>query len=112
MSVEDAVVWVDKLSGMDSASDIAGFLRAEGVAGELSSSFHCVVAEFLREKTGVHAIVTAIQVTVWETKSKDGVFLPVTQSVRRPSSTLHEFITLFDQGDYPELTRPATAKHV
>lgn len=101
MSLEDAVTWVEKLSGMDSADNIGEFLRTEGITGSTNSRLHCVVAEFIREKTGVHAVVTAPLVTVWETQ--DGVFLTGTQSTLRPSHNLTHFITMFDLGRYPEL---------
>lgn len=107
MSVEDAVVWVGKLSEMDSPNTIAEFLKSEGVTGHLVSPGRCVVAEFLWEKTGV---ISRVRYTSVETQSvesfRDGEPCPEVRGISETSKTLGEFLMNFDRGNYPELTKP------
>jgi hypothetical protein len=92
--MSELTLWIEKLNGM-TVRDIHALMVAEGVRGKECGAYTCVIAEFLRRK--VRRIIA-----VGPSMSQD-----FTNSTRQTffshSDELNEFITAFDNGEYPEL---------
>jgi hypothetical protein len=87
--------WVEKLNGM-TVRDIHALMVAEDVRGKECGAYTCVIAEFLRRK--VDRIIA-----VGPNMSQDFTNSP-RQTCFSHSDELNEFITAFDNGEYPELS--------
>lgn len=98
MSSEEACRWVRKLGDMADPDDIAAYLRAQGIRGEVGRSQSCVVAEFIRSKLDPTSYVSVDREYIGYTSA--GGYDPVHMNTPH---NLTQFIDLFDELYYPYL---------
>jgi hypothetical protein len=91
--MSDVQAWILKLGNMPSENAIARLLKAEGVTGVPGFASQCVVAEFIKAKTG-SGVAISHTTCVPEDWREPNIPTPLLVS---------NFITKFDTHTYPDL---------
>lgn len=105
----DFGVAFDKLAQFETANDLADYLKSENVKGYKGDEDRCAIAVWLTDQTGDAVSVSGDYVSryfdfeddveenmqLWELLMED--------NTRTPTPAMMEFISRFDDGDFPEL---------
>lgn len=92
----DFDVAMDKLCSLDSANDIAEFLRGQGVKGIRISPNSCPIASWVQSTTGLEHVV-AVPDSVYAWGAEEG------KLTRQVTPMMTDFMHAFDIGRYADL---------
>lgn len=97
----DLGVVLDKLSGFESADDLAAFLIGYGIVATPQDARQCAISQFIRTETGEAGIITT---TFGISIEKNDInSLPYQEQVFKHTNAMKEFVRGFDRNAYPEL---------
>src|SRR5687768_11454855 len=101
--MRDLVDVMDKLGEMK-AYDIAAHFEEHGIQGVCGSAGHCVVAEYVRQETGMEWVV----VDGYMVQVSDAEEIPSSEAYVQSALITHSvglFISQFDTHAYPHLEK-------
>lgn len=96
----DLQVAYDKLAQFETASELANYLKEDGVLATPQSARHCAISVYMKNHTG-EQVSTGFG-GIRKINNEEGVIiwsLPLTDA-------MSIFITQFDNADYPDLITP------
>lgn len=110
--IDPGVAW-DKLSNFETAEEIRQYFVDEGIKATRNRADTCAIAKWMNDTTGLSPVFVGTRIEVGKktvskkTVSKDRdpgkySFLEPAYVFAHTDATM-EFITKFDEGDYPEL---------
>lgn len=107
----DFDVAFDKLAQFEDGLQIANYLKSEGVSGCRGSNENCPIANWMKEQTGELVEVSGDYISrcaegVDNDWIENNYEVFANEYFRDPTAAIVEFITDFDNGEYPELVGP------
>lgn len=86
-----------KLSAFETADEIAEFLKEQEILAYKQKVFLCAMSKWMSKETGLHVGTVGATIAV----VTDGVIL----EEKILTEAMKDFVRLFDQGKYPDITR-------
>src|SRR5688500_4626720 len=95
----DLTVAIDKLVGMESSDEIAGFFLDQGVKAVAGLANACAIARWVTDSTGTQVHVNQDSIWTYE----DTTNLTGQQTLVECTPAMLNFVNEFDAGRYPDL---------
>jgi hypothetical protein len=92
----DIEPYYTKLKGMATPAELRKFFGDEGIQGQQRDGNRCLIAAYIRERTG-HTVAVSGSGQVFDEEMSVGLF--------GSSNALTKFVYYFDNGKYPELVK-------
>jgi hypothetical protein len=97
----DVSVAHDKLTGFQSADELAEFFKQEGIQGSCGLATSCAIAKWMQQTTG--RLIAVSKDEMWDETDEDIDYLTAKDKLVKHNEVLSDFVFKFDRGYYPEL---------
>lgn len=94
-------VAMDKLYGFETADEVAEFLQDQGIKAQRASATSCAISKWVSEVTGEFVTTGPTSMSVGNLCEYQAFY---------HTKAVSEFIVLFDNGFFPELSTPRSSE--